>query len=259
MNLFPAIDLLGGQAVRLTQGDYSRQSSYGDPLGIARGYALAGATHVHVVDLSAARSGRPDPEVQAIVRQIVAETDLLVQLGGGIRSREAVAEWLDIGVWRCVLGTAAIRDYHFAETMVGEFGEAVVIGIDAREGLVATAGWETTERLTAVEVASAMKAFGFGECIHTDIGRDGMLAGANVEASAQLAQVSGLRVIVSGGVRDEEDIRRVVGSQARGLVGVIAGKSLLEGTLDLTRALAIVGVGARVEAESLPQEGGQHE
>jgi len=259
MNLFPAIDLLGGQAVRLTQGDYRRQSFYGDPLGIARGYALAGALYVHVVDLSAARSGRPDPEVQEIVRQIVTETGLRVQLGGGIRSRAAIAEWLAAGVWRCVLGTAAIRDYHFAETMVREFGEKVVIGIDAREGLVATAGWETTERLTAVEVASAMKAFGFSECVHTDIGRDGMLAGANVEASAELAQESGLRVIVSGGVRDEDDIRRVAHAQSRGLVGVIAGKSLLEGTLDLSNALAIVGECTRDEAENRPQEGGQHE
>lgn len=237
MIVFPAIDLIAGQAVRLQQGDFARQTGYGDPLSIARAYKEAGASHLHVVDLEAARTGQSSPQTQTIVRALIAETGLLVQLGGGIRTAQQVQDWLTLGVWRCVLGTAVIQNHVFARDMAQHWGEQVAVGIDARDGYVATNGWLETERMQAVDVACAMKTAGFTDCIYTDISKDGMLGGANVQASVSLAERSGLHVVVSGGVRDLADIDTVLAYRQRGLSGVIAGKALLEGTLDLASAI----------------------
>lgn len=240
MILLPAIDMIGGQAVRLRQGDYTKQSDYGDPLALACSYKEAGATFLHVVDLDAARTATPHPRTPMIIADIVRETGLQVELGGGIRTALQVQEWLSLGVWRCVLGTAAIKDHGFAREMAARFGARVVIGIDARAGLVATSGWLETQDMRAVDVACAMKELGFTDCVYTDISKDGMLSGANVEASAKLAEASGLRVIVSGGVRDLEDIKAAQACRHRGVAGVIAGKSVVEGTLDLAEAIAFM-------------------
>lgn len=246
MMILPAIDLIGGQAVRLSQGDYTKRSTYGDPLALARSYADAGARQLHLVDLDAAKSGQSHPETERIVQAIGEQLGLQVELGGGIRTAQDVQRWLSLGVWRCVLGTAAIRDYAFARAMADTWGAQVVIGIDARDGLVATHGWQKTEGVTAQEVAIAMKEMGYQDCVHTDISKDGMLTGANVEASAALARLSGLRVVVSGGVRDIRDIAAALALEDAGISGVIAGKSLVEGTLALDQALQLAADGARL-------------
>ncbi len=237
MLIFPAIDLFQGKAVRLRQGDYDQQTIYGDPLEIALRYREAGATHVHLVDLDAARSGQAHSDTRRIVGAILEETGLKLQIGGGIRTRQNIESWLDAGVWRCVLGTAAVKNPEFACEMVQMFGLQVTVGIDAKDGFVATQGWVETQDITAQEFASKMAACGLQECIYTDIGKDGMLTGANIEASIELAKVSGLSVIVSGGVRDLEDVRKIAALHSDGLGGLIAGKSLYEGTLDLREAL----------------------
>lgn len=244
MMIYPAIDLLDGQAVRLRQGDYQDSTSYGDPLAIARRYAQDGATHLHVVDLDAARSGITSEATKEIVRAILQETALHVQVGGGIRTADDVAAWLALGVQRCILGTAAARDPMFAKRMVVQFGTGVVVGIDARAGVVATQGWVTQETgLTAIAFAQQLAEYGYTECIHTDIARDGMLSGANIAASIDLAVASGLSVIVSGGVKDLQDVQAVREGAARGLSGMIAGKSLYEGTLSLPEALRVAAAG----------------
>lgn len=240
MILLPAVDMIGLQAVRLRQGDFSQQSDYGSPLTLAMTYAKAGASHLHLVDLDAARTGESHQDTRALVATIIAETGLQVELGGGIRTPEQVADWLSLGVWRCVLGTAAIRDHAFARAMAHTWGERVAIGIDARNGYVATGGWLQTEAVSAVEVACIMRELGFQDCIYTDISKDGMLGGANVADAVALAERSGLQVVVSGGVCDLQDIAAALASRHRGISGIIAGKSLIEGTLVLQDALALV-------------------
>ncbi len=242
--LYPAIDLLAGQAVRLRQGDYDAKTVYGDPVALALGYRQAGATHLHMVDLDAARTGARSPQTRDIVASIVAATGLMVQIGGGIRNQEDVEYWLALGVWRCVLGTVAAHDPRLAGVLRAAFGERVAVGIDARGGRVATQGWTRTEGRLAVELAQELCAHGYTECVYTDIARDGMLSGANIESAVALSRASGLSVIVSGGVKDLEDVRRVRERAADGLSGVILGRSLLEGTLDLREAARCAQEGA---------------
>lgn len=238
MRVLPAIDLLAGEVVRLRQGDYGTKTSYGDPVMLAWTYRGAGAEYLHIVDLGAARTGAFDGVTYETVIRIVRETALRVELGGGVRSEDDVERWLQAGVWRCVLGTAAVRDPGMAERAVKRFGDRVIVGIDARDGRVATQGWTQTEGRLAADLAAQMRAIGFSECIHTDIARDGMLTGPNIEASCNLSRSSGLSVIVSGGVRNLEDVRAIKAREQEGLSGMILGLSLLVGTLDLKDALA---------------------
>ncbi len=231
--------------MRLRQGDYDARTVYGDPVQLAAAYREAGATHLHMVDLDAARTGSRSPQTSGIVSRIVAETGLTVQIGGGIRTRGDVQYWLGIGVWRCVLGTVAARDPRFAGELCGEFGERVTVGIDARGGMVATQGWTKTEGREAVDLAAELRGYGYTECVYTDIARDGMLSGANIESAVALAAASGLAVIVSGGVKDLGDVRSVRDHELQGLSGVILGKSLLEGTLDLHAAVRAMQEDAR--------------
>lgn len=231
--------------MRLRQGDFRAMTVYGDPVRLAATYREGGATHLHMVDLDAARTGSRSPQTRAIVSRIVAETGLSVQIGGGIRTREDVQYWLGLGVWRCVLGTVAARDPRFAGELASEFGERVTVGIDARGGRVATQGWTQTEGREAGELAAELRGYGYTECVYTDIARDGMLSGANIESAVALATASGLAVIVSGGVKDLDDVRTVRDRAGEGLSGVILGKSLLEGTLDLRDAVRAVQEDAR--------------
>lgn len=239
MLVLPAIDLYGGLAVRLQQGDFEKITNYGDPLAVAQRFAASGATHLHMVDLHAAKSGQTAPDTAAIVRKIVEQTGLLVEIGGGIRALADIERWLENGVWRCVLGTAAVRSRDLVQRAIDQYGTAVTVGVDARDGAVATAGWLDTEQLSAHQFATELYGLGLRECIYTDISRDGMLSGANVDAAVALAQVSGLRVVVSGGVRNLDDIRAVRAREAEGLSGVIAGKAIYEGTLDVAAALRV--------------------
>lgn len=239
MLIMPAIDLLEGRAVRLQQGNYDQVTVYGEPLDIAKRYKADGATHIHIVDLDAARSGVAHSATRKTVAEIITQTGLEVEIGGGIRTREDLQSWLQMGVWRCILGTAAVQDLSFVCAMIAAYGHRVTVGIDARDGYVATQGWTVTGRVLAEDFAVKLQACGLQDCIHTDIGKDGMLAGANVEASVRIAQASGMRVIVSGGVRDLDDVRRVASLETSGLMGLIAGKSLFAGTLDLKEALKV--------------------
>ena len=240
MRLFPAIDLIDGQAVRLVKGDFERQTMYGDPLEVASRYAEAGATHLHLVDLEAAKSGHPSSGTVEIVARIIAETGLTVELGGGIRSAADVERWLVVGVWRCVIGTKAAESPEYARQLYESYADSVIVGIDSRDGMVATRGWLEESAWTALDFAKALNQMGYQECIFTDIQRDGMLQGANWQQSTQLAAASGLKVVVSGGVSDMGDVRALLENERRGISGAIVGKALFTGKLDLREALIAV-------------------
>lgn len=240
MQLFPAIDLMNGQAVRLYKGDFEQQSQYGNPLDVALRYVEAGATHVHLVDLDAAKTGETSSTTAQIVERIVTETKLLVELGGGIRSELAVERWLNSGVWRCIVGTRAAEDPKFTNSLFASFGDAVIVGIDARDGMVATKGWTENSAWTTNEFAKVLFQMGYRECIFTDIERDGTLQGANLNLSVQLAAASGLKVVVSGGVSNLQDVLAMKAFENMGISGAIIGKALFSGKIDLRDALAAV-------------------
>ena len=204
----PAIDLLGGRCVRLTQGDYDQETVYGDdPVAMALKWQAAGAARLHVVDLDGAREG--SPRNHDVIAGIAMTLDIPVQVGGGIRDAETVEKLLMLGVDRCILGTRAAQDRAWAEEMFRAFGDRLILGIDAKNGQVAIKGWQETTELTAVELANALKPAGAGRIIYTDISRDGMLTGPNVEATARLAADTGLAVIASGGMSSLDDLRRL--------------------------------------------------
>ncbi len=240
MIILPAIDLYEGKAVRLLQGDYAKQQHYGDPLAAAKRYEDAGATHVHLVDLGAARSGTFDKATLILVQQIISTTNLMVEIGGGIRAQEDLDRFYDVGVWRCVLGTAAVRNLEFAHEMIETYHDHVMIGIDVKDGYVASSGWTEKETMTAEHFGRVLKQFGLQECIYTDISKDGMLSGVNLAGALALVESTQLKVIVSGGVRDIQDIEAILAKQDEGLSGVVIGKALYEGQLSLTDVFATV-------------------
>jgi phosphoribosylformimino-5-aminoimidazole carboxamide ribotide isomerase len=247
-DLIPAIDLLGGRCVRLTQGRYDDATVYdADPAGPAARFAAlareprgAGARlrWLHVVDLDGARSGRPGnaPAVRAILD---AAHGLSVELGGGIRSLESVEAWLDLGVGRVILGTAALRDPELVRGAARRFPGRIAVGIDARDGRVAVSGWLETSETSAVELARRFEDAGVAALVHTDIARDGTGAGPNLEATARLAEAVSIPVIASGGVGSEEDVRAALAFASRGVSGLIVGRALYTGAVDLGRALEI--------------------
>lgn len=230
MYLLPAIDILGGKAVRLAKGDYSQVTVYNeDPVAQARAFEQAGARWVHVVDLDGARSGVP--ENAAIVERIVRETNLRVEVGGGIRSLDTVKRLADIGAARMVLGTALVNDPELARAaieLVG--GDRLTAGIDAKNGEVAVSGWVEGSGVQAVDLARAMAAAGFKHVVYTDIARDGMQTGIDPAAYVRMAQAFGNPVIASGGVASVADIRSLA-PVASSIEGVITGRAIYEGTL----------------------------
>jgi phosphoribosylformimino-5-aminoimidazole carboxamide ribotide isomerase len=234
MEIIPAIDIKGGKCVRLTQGKFDLQNLYSDdPAKIARRWKDEGATRLHIVDLDAARVGMP--QNQAIIRDIIRRTGLPIQLGGGIRSGEIAQRMLNIGIDRVVLGTAAITD-----PLIGEvfecLGDRVVLGIDAANGMVATHGWQQTTSLRATEFARAMVDRGARRIVFTDIARDGMLTGPNLEAIRTMQAVVSVPIIASGGVSCLKDIEAL---KELAVEGVIVGKSLYENTVRLPDAIAL--------------------
>jgi len=244
--IYPAIDLRGGHCVRLRQGDYAQETVFGDdPAAMARQWVSLGATYLHLVDLDGARQGHPVNGES--VRRIVAAVNVGCQLGGGIRNEHHVAEVLGWGVQRVILGSRALQDPDWCERMCRSFPGKVALGIDARNGHVATEGWLTQSEVTALDLALRCAAWPLAAIIYTDIGRDGMLAGPNVEATVELArklqQASGkpVPVIASGGVTTLEDVALLARA---GLAGCIIGRALYEGQLDLAQAIAV----ARKEA-----------
>ena len=242
MMIFPAIDLRGGHCVRLYKGDFSKEEIFSDHPGeMAKKWEGMGAEFLHVVDLDGARGGQS--ENLTAIREILSSVQIPIELGGGIRTMEQIESILALGVRRVILGSAAVESPELVQEAVEKYGERVVVGIDARDGIVAVKGWEESGGIDAVEFAKQMAAFGIRTVIHTDISRDGTLSGVNADASVALAKASGLSVVVSGGVSSMEDIKTVKMHEKDGLVGVIAGKAIYTGALDLKAAIAFAGTG----------------
>lgn len=238
MIVFPAIDLKAGQVVRLAEGDMDRATVYGDdPAAQALLFAEAGAMHLHVVDLDGSFAGRAENReaVEAILEAFPGH----VQLGGGIRTREAVAGWFDLGVSRVVMGTAALKDPDFVKDMAKEFPGGIVVAVDARDGMVATEGWADVSDVSVVDLARRFEDAGVASLLFTDIGRDGLLKGVNIEATVDLARRVDIPVIASGGVKGIDDIRMLKIHEADGIEGAITGRALFEGKLDLAAAIAM--------------------
>jgi phosphoribosylformimino-5-aminoimidazole carboxamide ribotide isomerase len=239
MILYPAIDLKGGQCVRLYQGEMSRATVFSDdPAGQARRFVAAGCRFLHVVDLDGAFAGRTMNA--AAVEAIVAAAGVPVQLGGGIRDRAAIEAWLARGIARVILGTAALSDPALVREACRAFPGRVVIGIDARRGRVAVEGWAKDGGREALDLARALDGAGAAAIVYTDIERDGALAGVNVEATAALARAIATPVIASGGVASLADLGTLKAHEGDGIAGVICGRALYDGRLDLSEALALL-------------------
>jgi len=238
MIVFPAIDLKQGQVVRLAEGDMDRATVYGDdPAAQALLFAEAGAEHLHVVDLDGSFAGRAENReaVEAIVQAFPGH----VQLGGGIRTCESVEGWFNLGVARIVMGTAALKDPQFVRDMAREFEGGIVVAVDARDGMVATEGWAEVSDIPMVDLARRFEDAGVASLLFTDIGRDGMLKGCNIDATVELARQTDMPVIASGGVKGLDDIHILSMHASEGIEGVVTGRALYDGRLDLAAALAI--------------------
>jgi phosphoribosylformimino-5-aminoimidazole carboxamide ribotide isomerase len=237
--LFPAIDLKGGACVRLVRGAMDAATIFNeDPADQARLFAAAGFEWLHVVDLDGAFAGRP--RNAAAVESIIAATTLPVQLGGGIRDEAAIAAWLDRGINRVILGTVALRDPDLVKRACRTHPDRIVVGIDARAGLVAVEGWGETSEVTALDLALCFEDAGVAAIIYTDIERDGALGGVNAEATAALAERLTTPVIASGGVASLDDLRRLKERSASGIAGVICGRALYDGRIAPRAALALL-------------------
>ena len=244
MIVFPAIDLKGGAVVRLAEGDMDRATTYGDdPAGQAMLFAEAGAEHLHVVDLDGSFAGRP--ENRAAVEAIVERFPGYVQLGGGIRDAKTVEGWFNLGVARVVMGSAALKDPDFVKEMAREWEGGIVVAVDARDGMVATEGWAEVSDVPVTDLARRFEDAGVASLLFTDIGRDGLLKGVNIDATVELARSVDIPVIASGGVRGLDDIHILSVHAHEGIEGVITGRALYEGKLDLAAAIAM---GRRAEA-----------
>jgi phosphoribosylformimino-5-aminoimidazole carboxamide ribotide isomerase len=236
--VFPAIDLKGGQVVRLAEGDMDRATVYGDdPAAQAMIFADAGAGHLHVVDLDGAFAGA-SVNGEA-VREIVRRFPGHVQLGGGIRTRASVEGWFDLGVARVVIGTAALEDPEFVRGAARDFPGGIVVAVDAKDGMVATKGWADVSTTSATDLARRFEDAGVAALLFTDVGRDGMLKGCNVEATVDLARAVSIPVIASGGVAGIADIHVLALHARDGVEGVITGRALYDGRLDLAAALNV--------------------
>ncbi len=233
MILYPAIDLVGGKAVRLFQGDYARMTVYSDdPVSVAKDFQKAGAKRMHLVDLEAAKSGVP--ENAATIRAIAGQTDLFLEVGGGIRTMETLERYLALGVDRAILGTAAVTDPQFLKEAMEKFGEKVAVGVDLKDGYVAIKGWTETSGLSAEAFFARMEELGVRTVICTDISRDGAMKGTNRELYKSLSEKFSIDLIASGGVSSIDDIAAL---KDMGLHGAIIGKAYYTGAIDLKEAL----------------------
>lgn len=238
MIVFPAIDLKGGEVVRLAEGDMDRATVYGDnPAAQALLFAEAGAQHLHVVDLDGSFAGRA--ENREAVEAIVEAFPGYVQLGGGIRDAKAVEGWFNLGVARVVMGSAALKDPEFVKEMAREWEGGIVVAVDARDGMVATEGWAEVSDVRVEDLARRFEDAGVASLLFTDIGRDGLLKGCNVQATVDLARSVDIPVIASGGVKGSDDIHMLALQADQGIEGVITGRALYEGKLDLATAIAM--------------------
>jgi phosphoribosylformimino-5-aminoimidazole carboxamide ribotide isomerase len=237
--LFPAIDLKGGQCVRLEQGDMARATVFSlDPAAQAESFAAQGFEYLHVVDLDGAFAGQP-MNAGAVEAMLKAVT-MPLQLGGGIRDLATVEAWLEKGVARVIIGTAAVRDPDLVRTAAKKFPGRVAVGLDARDGKVAVEGWAETSEVTALEIAQRFEDAGVAAIIFTDIARDGLLKGLNLDATIALADRIAIPVIASGGLASIEDIEAMLTPRAKKLAGAIAGRALYDGRLDAAAALKLI-------------------
>jgi phosphoribosylformimino-5-aminoimidazole carboxamide ribotide isomerase len=239
--IYPAIDMRGGKCVRLLQGDYNKETVYGDsPFEMARLFAEQGAQWIHMVDLDGAKEGKRMND--RFVLEVAKKLNVNVQIGGGIRTEEDIVYYLENGVARVILGSAAIANPPFVKEMLKKYGERIAIGLDAKNGFVATEGWLNTSNVKATELGKELAEAGAQTFIFTDIATDGMLSGPNVQAVAEMARVTGKNVIASGGVSSLEDLRTLTKFAADGVVGAIVGKALYTKQFTLAEALEAVRV-----------------
>ena len=235
MNIFPAIDLYEGKAVRLFKGDYAQMTVYSEnPTAVARDFEAAGATHIHLVDLEGAKNG-DTPNLET-VKAIVESTSLFTEIGGGIRSMETVERYLSVGVDRVILGTAAVTDPAFLKAALAKFGEHIAVGVDIRDGKVAIKGWTETADLDAMDFCRELQAMGVSTVICTDISRDGAMQGTNRALYRTMSNELTLNIVASGGVSDIDDVEALA---ATGLYGAIIGKAYYTGAIDLRRAIEV--------------------
>jgi phosphoribosylformimino-5-aminoimidazole carboxamide ribotide isomerase len=237
--LFPAIDLKGGEAVRLEQGDMARATVFHrDPAAQAAAFEQQGFEYLHVVDLDGAFAGKP-VNAQA-VEKILATVKMPVQLGGGVRDMATVEGWFAKGVRRVIIGTAAVRDPALVKQAAKAFPGRVAVGLDARDGKVAVAGWAETSEMTALDIARRFEDAGVAAIIYTDISRDGLLGGLNLDATIALAEAIAIPVIASGGLASLDDIKALLAPRAKKLEGAITGRALYDGRLDAAEALRLI-------------------
>ena len=240
MLLIPAIDMKDGQCVRLKQGDMDQTTVFGeDPAAMARSWVNKGARRVHLVDLNGAFAGKPKNEqaIRAVLKEVGAEVD--VQLGGGIRDLDTIERYLDAGLRYVIIGTAAVKNPGFLQDACTAFGGHIIVGLDAKDGKVATDGWSKLTGHEVIDLGKKFEDYGVESIIYTDIGRDGMLSGINIEATVKLAQSLSIPVIASGGLSNLEDIRKLCDVEDEGVEGVICGRSIYSGDLDFQVAQAL--------------------
>lgn len=238
MIIFPAIDIRGGKCVRLFKGDFQQETVFSDsPADMARKWQAQGAEYLHLVDLDGALAG--SSQNLSAIEEILKVVDIPTELGGGIRSMEQIDKLLAMGITRVILGSVAVKNPDLVREACTKYGERIVVGIDAKDGIVAVEGWGESGNIGVVELAKKMKDAGVKTIIYTDISRDGTLSGVNVEATVKLAQESGVKIVASGGVKSLDDINALKKQEAVGIEGVIAGKSIYMGTLDLAAAIHI--------------------
>jgi phosphoribosylformimino-5-aminoimidazole carboxamide ribotide isomerase len=242
MEVIPAIDLLDGRCVRLYQGDYDQSEIFDDnPVAVARQWEEQGATRLHLVDLDGAKSGKPENwhAIEAIVRAV----DMPVEVGGGLRDRDRVTALFDLGVRYAILGTAAIENPDLVGELSRDFPGQIIVGIDARDGKVATRGWLDTSAVEAIDLAQRMEQQGAAAIIYTDIKRDGTLQGPNIEALRTMAEAVSMPVIASGGVGALRDLLKLLPLESYGVAGVIVGRALYTGDVSLKEAIRAIGDG----------------
>lgn len=228
MIIFPAIDILKGKCVRLIQGDYNQEKVYGDsPVAMAKKWEEKGAEYIHIVDLDGAKSG--DSINKSVIKEIAENVNIPVQVGGGIRSLDIISFYLNSGVSRVIIGTAAIQDPEFLKEAVHQYSDKIAVSLDARNGFVATDGWTDTSEVKAIDLVKQLEQIGVKTIVYTDIAKDGMLQGPNLEEQRAINDATSMNVIASGGVTTKEDVNNL---QTLDLYGTIIGKALYDGKLD---------------------------
>ena len=239
MLIIPAIDLKNGTCVRLRQGRMEDATVYSDdPVATATRWVDAGAQRLHVVDLDGAFAGKPENK-EAVVGILAKHPELPVQLGGGVRDIATIDAYLDLGLRWVIIGTQAVKEPEFVTEACRQFPDQIIVGVDAKDGWVAIEGWAEASTASAVEVVKRFADVGVSSIVYTDIGRDGMLSGVNIEATASLARETGCSVIASGGLKGLSDVTELLAVEADGVIGAITGRAIYEGTLDLSEAIGL--------------------